>query len=210
VFKPSPAFMPPVHRPSVFIYELPTDLVDISEHYFGYQYNFPIYRAAEAFLDYLYADWSVRTENPHEANLFFIPALNYDFSGNTGFPSVHAAAVIQHVREHYPFWNRTNGRDHFMMFTNDRGSCHLYSQDGEFGDFMRLVHFAYHETNSVMFKEFPNTDYACFKPLRDVAFPPFLNFSAQAQVELTNWSAGEPKIHAYLLFFAGDIRQSDQ
>ena len=34
-----------------------------------------IYAAYEYFITEFVKDWSVRTENPHEANLFFIPAL---------------------------------------------------------------------------------------------------------------------------------------
>ena len=34
-----------------------------------------IYAAYEYFITEFVKDWTVRTENPHEANLFFIPAL---------------------------------------------------------------------------------------------------------------------------------------
>ena len=30
----------------------------------------------------LYKDWAVRTENPWEANLFYVPALTYFYSSN--------------------------------------------------------------------------------------------------------------------------------
>jgi hypothetical protein len=35
----------------------------------------PIYTAAHQFEEQLYADWSVRTEDPWEANMFYVPAL---------------------------------------------------------------------------------------------------------------------------------------
>lgn len=58
-----------------------------------------------------------RTENPHEANLFFVPMLLYFYSGNLGVASAHVRNVIAYVRSEFPFWNRTRGADHFLIAT---------------------------------------------------------------------------------------------
>lgn len=34
-------------------------------------------------------------------------------------------AAISHVRQHHPFWNATNGADHFMVFSYDHGKCEM-------------------------------------------------------------------------------------
>ena len=41
---------------------------------FGQQYE-PIYIAHLRFLERLLSDWAVRTEDPYEANLFYVPAF---------------------------------------------------------------------------------------------------------------------------------------
>jgi hypothetical protein len=37
------------------------------------------------FLKHLTQDWAVRTENPHEANLFYMPLFTTHFGGNVGW-----------------------------------------------------------------------------------------------------------------------------
>lgn len=34
-------------------------------------------------------------------------------------------AAIAHVREQHPYWNATNGADHFMVFSYDHGKCEM-------------------------------------------------------------------------------------
>ena len=60
---------------------------------------------------------AARTEDPYEANLFFIPAYTYGYSGNTneGAQDEHLWHVTNHVKAHWPFWNRTQGRDHIVV-----------------------------------------------------------------------------------------------
>lgn len=48
-------------------------------------------------------------ENPYEANLFFVPALTYFYSDNMFNPQWHVERVMQHVRQQYPFYNRSGG-----------------------------------------------------------------------------------------------------
>lgn len=47
-----------------------------------------------------------RTENPWEANLFYVPAMTYAFSENTGNSVLHSKRAIDNVRQHWPFFNR--------------------------------------------------------------------------------------------------------
>jgi hypothetical protein len=47
-----------------------------------------------------------RTENPWEANLFYIPAMTYAFSENTGNSVLHSRRAIDYVRQQWPFFNR--------------------------------------------------------------------------------------------------------
>jgi hypothetical protein len=62
-----------------------------------------------------------RTENPWEANYFYIPLFSYDFTYNLGDPRPHLAAVLDYVQQAWPFWNITKGRHHAYWLGQDRG-----------------------------------------------------------------------------------------
>jgi hypothetical protein len=47
-------------------------------------------------------------------------------AGNVGFPGKLFSRVVAHVRQTYPFWNMTGGRNHILISGNDRGCCDLY------------------------------------------------------------------------------------
>lgn len=47
-----------------------------------------------------------RTENPWEANMFWIPAMTYAYSENTGNTVRHSKRAVDYVRQHWPFFNR--------------------------------------------------------------------------------------------------------
>jgi hypothetical protein len=80
----------------------------------------PTYIAYKGFNSGLLHDWAVRTENPWEANLFYVPALTYAYSSNLGDVVEHLRRVMGWVRAAHPFFNRTGGRDHFVWLPNDR------------------------------------------------------------------------------------------
>ena len=71
----------------------------------------------------------VRTEDPYEADFFFVPVyVSCNFSTVNGFPAIgHARSLIKEAIElvsaQYPFWNRTSGSDHVFTATHDFGSC---------------------------------------------------------------------------------------
>lgn len=51
-----------------------------------------------------------RTENPWEANIFYVPAMTYAFSENTGNSVLHSRRAIDYVRQQWPFFNRCVSR----------------------------------------------------------------------------------------------------
>ncbi|CAI5964621.1 unnamed protein product [Closterium sp. NIES-64] len=84
----------------------------------------------------LIASNAVRTVDPYEASLFFVPFFSarltlYHFKDweNNMRGAVEEASkvwteILTTVRRNYPFFNRTNGRDHFSILTLDHGRCH--------------------------------------------------------------------------------------
>lgn len=79
----------------------------------------PPHIAYKQFISAFLSDWTVRTENPWEAHLFYVPALSYAYSGSSGDPTVHLRRVMAWVAEAHPFFNRTGGRDHFLWLPGD-------------------------------------------------------------------------------------------
>jgi hypothetical protein len=85
------------------------------------QHDF-IYTAYQHFQASLYKHWAVRTENPWEANLFYVPALTYFYSSNVGpfQAQQHMEIVIRYIKKTFPFWNINQGRDHVFWMSLDR------------------------------------------------------------------------------------------
>ncbi|KAL9243936.1 hypothetical protein vseg_017768 [Gypsophila vaccaria] len=71
----------------------------------------------------------VRTLDPNEADLFFVPVyVSCNFSTINGFPAIgHARSLISSavhlISSRFPFWNRTLGSDHVFVASHDFGSC---------------------------------------------------------------------------------------
>ncbi|XP_010521727.1 PREDICTED: probable glucuronoxylan glucuronosyltransferase IRX7 [Tarenaya hassleriana] len=82
----------------------------------------------------------VRTEDPYEADFFFVPVyVSCNFSTVNGFPAIgHARTLISDavrlVSARFPFWNRTRGSDHVFVATHDFGSCFHTMEDRAIAD----------------------------------------------------------------------------
>jgi hypothetical protein len=60
-------------------------------------YHDPNYLSFREFAHRLVADTSVLTQDPSQASLFFVPALAYYYSDNTGDPAPQVLRVIKWV-----------------------------------------------------------------------------------------------------------------
>jgi hypothetical protein len=80
VFKPHSG--PPSRRAlRIFMYDLPPSVAFQDGVQPGWEDHDHMYTAWWSFLQTFLDDWIVRTENPWEANLFYIPALNFYYTG---------------------------------------------------------------------------------------------------------------------------------
>ena len=71
----------------------------------------------------------MRTLDPHEADLFFVPLFTYyTATENTGCPRADVKVVTQHLKVTMPFfWQRHGGADHIFFATGDGGFCGMDS-----------------------------------------------------------------------------------
>ncbi|PNW87479.1 hypothetical protein CHLRE_02g144050v5 [Chlamydomonas reinhardtii] len=125
----------------VYVYDLPSNVVHRREFHDQWSLIDLMYNAELEFTELLLGDWGVRTENPWEAALFYVPTFTYWYTGNVGHPYF----VIQHatkwLQENSPFFNLTGGRNHIFWATNDRGVCKLQMAPPEMQHSIKLVHF---------------------------------------------------------------------
>ena len=157
----------------------------------------------------------MRTEDPSEAHLFFLPALTYAYTSNLGHPDFHITRVINYVREEFPYWNRSSGRDHIVWTPGDRSSCLLNSPEAK--SLIKLTHFGYFDRTAAgkfpMVLHVPNEEWGCYHPLRDVAMPPLLSHGGLVAKETfidRVKSADNPlPLRKELFFFAGGFRPDD-
>ncbi|GFR49811.1 hypothetical protein Agub_g11751 [Astrephomene gubernaculifera] len=125
----------------IYVYELPESVAYMRPNNDEWPLHHAIYLAEIELYQRLLGDWEVRTENPWEANLFFVPTHTYYYIGNIGFPGKHFTSVFHWLRQSHPWWNLTAGRNHVAATSNDRGCCDLYRLGQEVQHPIKLVHF---------------------------------------------------------------------
>lgn len=119
----------PVGRLKVFVYELPS------------KYNKKILQkdprclahmfAAEIFMHRFLLSSAVRTFNPEEADWFYTPVYTTCDLTPNGLPLPFKSprmmrSAIQLISSNWPYWNRTEGADHFFVVPHDFGACFHY------------------------------------------------------------------------------------
>ncbi|GAX80859.1 hypothetical protein CEUSTIGMA_g8294.t1 [Chlamydomonas eustigma] len=209
-----PLSIPSRYRLVIYMYELPHS---VSSPAVELDDNLPddisIYSAYNQFLDAFLKDWAVRTEDPWEANLFYIPAFTYSYSSNTGNPAPHLKSVIDYINKTYPFLSRNDGKDHFMWFTGDRGSCYAPSSASSL---IKLVHFGLHlserrQAQPVLDPKPGDPLHGCHHPVRDVVTAPYndVGYKDAQEVYKQIFQDKGASNRSNLFFFAGGVRANN-
>lgn len=82
----------------------------------------------------------VRTNDPYEADFFFVPVyVSCNFSTVNGFPAIgHArqllSSAVDLISSERPFWNRSRGEDHVFVASHDYGACFHAMEDVAIAD----------------------------------------------------------------------------
>ncbi|MCO5593149.1 hypothetical protein L7F22_047155 [Adiantum nelumboides] len=122
----------PVGRLKVYVYELPTrynkEVVEKDERCLAHMF------AAEIFLHEFLLSSPVRTLNPEEADWFFTPVYTTCDLTKNGLPLPFKSprmmrSAIQYISNQWPYWNRTEGADHFFIVPHDFGACFHYKEE---------------------------------------------------------------------------------
>ncbi|KXZ45845.1 hypothetical protein GPECTOR_50g639 [Gonium pectorale] len=200
----------------IYVYDLPLSIAGPQEFDDGETDIYVIYRAFIHFMEALLRDTSgIRTENPYEANLFYIPTFAYYATSNLGDPTGVVVRAVDWVRSKFPFFDRYQGKDHFVVLTADRGACYLRPVP-QTKNLIRLVHFGLEAPNITrMAPLMENNEYGCFKSGRDVVLAPYFKAKGPVLTEIQEFLLKPGGAEAMLakkkvlFFFSGDVRHHE-
>ncbi|KAG6413233.1 hypothetical protein SASPL_125941 [Salvia splendens] len=122
----------PVGRLKVFVYKLPSKynkkMVEKEERCLHHMF------AAEIYMHRFLLSSPVRTLNPQEADWFYVPVYTTCDLTRDGLPLPFKSprvmrSAIQLISTTSPYWNRTQGADHFFIVPHDFGACFHYQED---------------------------------------------------------------------------------
>jgi len=122
----------PVGKLKVFVYEMPRkyNQMLLSKDSRCLHHMF----AAEIFMHQFLLSSAVRTLDPEEADWFYTPVYTTCDLTPQGFPLPFRAprimrSAIKYVATTWPYWNRTEGADHFFLTPHDFGACFHYQEE---------------------------------------------------------------------------------
>lgn len=87
--------------------------------------------AAEIFMHQFLLSSPVRTLNPKEADWFYTPVYSTCDLAPNGLPLPFKSprmmrSAIQLISTKWPYWNQTEGANHFFLVPHDFGACFHY------------------------------------------------------------------------------------
>ncbi|XP_055809987.1 probable beta-1,4-xylosyltransferase IRX10L [Solanum dulcamara] len=123
----------PTGRLKVFVYELPSKYnkktVQRDSRCLNHMF------AAEIYMNRFLLSSPVRTLNPEEADWFYTPVYTTcEYLTPHGHPLPFNSprmmrSAIHHIASSWPYWNRTQGADHFFIVPHDFGACFHFQEE---------------------------------------------------------------------------------
>ena len=162
--------------PKRFNHDLLAKIKKNKKRYAGYQDQL-----AEATIYAELLKSPVRTKDPKEADLFFVPV----FAAASVSQLVHKPQQREHARKlvldaqryiekKYPYWSRHNGADHVWVFTHDHGPCFDTTHERAFeSNTMRIL--AEKLKDSIFLTNTGDLMSPCFNPKQSIVIPPFVS-----------------------------------
>uniref|UniRef100_A0A0D3EY41 Exostosin GT47 domain-containing protein n=1 Tax=Oryza barthii TaxID=65489 RepID=A0A0D3EY41_9ORYZ len=126
----------PVGRLKVYVYDLPSKynkkLLKKDPRCLNHMF------AAEIFMHRFLLSSAVRTFNPEEADWFYTPVYTTCDLTPSGLPLPFKSprmmrSAIELIATNWPYWNRSEGADHFFVTPHDFGACFHYQEEKAIG-----------------------------------------------------------------------------
>lgn len=129
--------------------------------------------APEVYIHQKLMESSVKTNDPREADLFYVPtytSCKYLGRGMFGvdpwFGKRLVRSSIDLISRKFPYWNRHKGQDHIFSMTYDYGACFEYKYEkANQAGVLRELHA------SILLSIISDTTNSCFRPSIDVVVP---------------------------------------
>ncbi|KAM3335037.1 hypothetical protein ACQJBY_029448 [Aegilops geniculata] len=160
----------PVGRLKVFIYDLPgkynKKLLKKDPRCLNHMF------AAEIFMHRFLLSSAVRTTNPEEADWFYTPVYPTCDLTPSGLPLPFKSprmmrSAIELIATKWPYWNRSEGADHFFVTPHDFGACFHYQEEKAIGrGILPLLQRA------TLVQTFGQKNHVCLKE-GSITIPPF-------------------------------------
>ncbi|GJT73770.1 exostosin family protein [Tanacetum coccineum] len=229
-------------RPLIYVYDLPPEFNSIllEGRHFKFECINRIYDQdnATVWTDQLYGSQIAmyesmlasphRTLNGEEADYYFVPALDsciitraddsphLSMEEHRGLRSSFTLEFYRkahdHIIQHYPYWNRSSGKDHIWSFSWDEGACYAPK---EIWNSMMLVHWGNtnskhnHSTTAYWGDNWDEVspdrrgNHTCFDPDKDLVIPAWKRPDGTA-LSLKLW-ARPRKERKTLFYFNGNL-----
>ncbi|WVZ99485.1 hypothetical protein U9M48_044774 [Paspalum notatum var. saurae] len=160
----------PVGRLKVYVYDLPSKynkkLLKKDPRCLNHMF------AAEIFMHRFLLSSAVRTFNPEEADWFYTPVYTTCDLTPSGLPLPFKSprmmrSAIELIATNWPYWNRSEGADHFFVTPHDFGACFHYQEEKAIGrGILPLLQRA------TLVQTFGQKNHVCLKD-GSITIPPF-------------------------------------
>jgi len=150
-------------RPRVYVYELPAAVGAVCNADAGAgraRAGYGPYQAVDTLYGRLLSDFQVRTLDPEEADVFFLPHV-FACTMNVGASDEYILRQVEWIRANFPYWDRRGGADHAYFVGTDRGG--VGPVPPELQRAIQVSHFGWSDPR------LPPA--ATFLPTRDVVVP---------------------------------------
>ena len=182
--------LPPLR---IYIYDLPSKFnADLSRDHpdckWDSAYTWETKYTLEVYLHEMLLKSELRTLDPEEADLFYVPVYVGCFlhSHGTNFIKTqeHIRDSQQWVQTNYPYWGRSQGRDHVFTLTHDIGACIAPFQElrhailiTNTGELMNRKEAFSVYTNMYTrgYAGAHDLSLPCYSPWKDIVAPPMIN-----------------------------------
>jgi hypothetical protein len=192
-------------RAKIYVYELPPQFTShlLYAHH-PLEYN-SIYSAGR-FLHMRLLASEYRTTDPSDADFYFVPVwARAAGSGPPRYRSKYLIETRNYIMHAFPYWNRTSGRDHLWVLTDDHGACDEFgagTRVKEIAHSIFLTHFGY-TGGSKAYQQQTDDQHLCYRPNHDIVIPPPVKSTRHKSPTLQALATNQTR----LFFFGGDARR---
>jgi hypothetical protein len=186
----TPGFVAPYQPPSIlptlkiYIYDLP-ERFNRRQRIENPKCDQTMFAAEVALHQYMLHS-QVRTLDPSQADLFFVPVYStckwskWAHGPDPWTGREIMSEAILYIKGAFPFMNRKGGRDHFVAATHDFGQCYDYRRSAteRQGKYQRLQYSNSGPLaelhNIIVLSTFGSYSSPCYNMNKDVVIPPFI------------------------------------